>query len=171
MLTADSLPQPLLIEVQAEEKKHVNEAGNGGRNKEGEQTFVAPDSDFLPKTKKDSDGKDSASCPDARESRDIPLQFLTHVDDPLSTEEVKDFLTQLTNLLIEHMRIGGTMAVDVHKDPDGNVRCKSIKFEEILNNKKVARNTVEIYLRLRKDKPRIIWDASGGFLILCSDKD
>lgn len=133
--------------------------------------FVAPDSDFLPKTKKESDGKNSANCPDAREGRDIPLQFLTHVDDPMSTEEVKDFLTQLTNLLIEHMRIGGTMAVDVHKDPDGNVRCKSIKFEEILTNKKVARNTVEIYLRLRKDKPRIIWDANGGLLILCSDKD
>lgn len=171
VLTADSLPQPLLIEVQTEEKKRVNEAENRGRNKEGEQTFVAPDSDFLPKTKKESDGKDSANYPDARESRDIPLQFLTHVDDPMSTEEVKDFLTQLTNLLIEHMRIGGTMAVDVHKDPDGNVRCKSIKFEEILTNKKVARNTVEIYLRLRKDKPRIIWDANGGFLILCSDKD
>ena len=99
------------------------------------------------------------------------MQFLTHVDDPMSTEEVKDFLSQLTNLLIEHMRIGGAIAVDVHKDPDGSVRCKSIKFEEILNNKKVARNTVEIYLRLRKDKPRIIWDVSGGFLILCSDKD
>ena len=171
VLTTDLLQRSLSIDVQIAETETLEETDLRRNKKQEGKLFVAPESDFLTIGKQASDIRTNKKCSVASENKDIPMKFLTVSDETMGTEEVKDFLAELTNLLIEHMRIGGAMAVDCHKDLDGNVRCKSIKFEEILTNKKVARSTVEIYLRLRKDKPKIFWDIGGGFFILCSGKD